>query len=203
MQPDRPLLRRALHPKQRRYVASVCAAEPTPADAIKKCLAPDETGIGGHVGNCSCGTLTPTFPLAHDTVTVKIGCNNVPDFSVARGGRSRTLCFFLCTYPCCSAFMDVRILPHAIIIKWVLMCTSHNHTFSTLPAESREPCSRPKQCRRSRHGFGKRPGANTRMSNRVLCSMNTSKTRCGAVRSLLPEQEGPCDTASEFPCGVL
>ena len=148
--------------------------------------------------------MTPGLArVVNDTVTVKIGCNNVPVFSTARGGRSRTLCLFRCTYPCCPAFMDVRILPHANIIKWVLMCTSHNHTFSTLPAESREPCSRPKQCRRSRHGFGKRPGANTRMSNRVLCSMNTSKTRCGAVRSLLPEQEGPCDTASEFPCGVL
>ena len=118
--------------------------------------------------------MTPGLArVVHDTVTVKIGCNNVPVFSTARGGRSRTLCLFRCTYPCCPAFMDVRILPHANIVKWVLMCTSHNHTFSTFPSRvPRNVFASETMAAIRDMVLGNQPSATIRIANNILCNKN-------------------------------
>ena len=71
--------------------------------------------------------------LVHDTVVVKIGCNNIPLFAMVCGGRGRALFSFKCVYSGCSAFMDIRVLPHVDTIKWVVMGISHSHGFSTFP----------------------------------------------------------------------
>ena len=72
--------------------------------------------------------------LVHDTVVVKIGCNNIPLFSMVSGGRGHTLFSFKCVDNGCTAFMDVRVLRHADVIKWIVMGVSHSHDFSTFPA---------------------------------------------------------------------
>ena len=71
--------------------------------------------------------------LVHDTVVVTIGCNNVPLFAIVSGSRGHTLFSFKCVYEGCTAFMDVRILRNADVIKWIVMGISHNHGFSTFP----------------------------------------------------------------------
>ena len=71
--------------------------------------------------------------LVHNTVTVKIGCNNIPVFAMVCGGRGRALFSFKCVYSGCSAFMDIRVLPTVDVIKWVVMGISHKHGFSTFP----------------------------------------------------------------------
>ena len=71
--------------------------------------------------------------IVHDNVTLKIGGNRVPLFSMVSGGRSRTLYSFRCVFPHCSAFLDVRTLPDANCVKWVIMGISHNHVFATFP----------------------------------------------------------------------
>ena len=71
--------------------------------------------------------------LVHNTVVVTIGCNNVPLFAIVSGSRGHTLFSFKCVYAGCTAFMDVRILRHADVIKWIVMGISHNHGFSTFP----------------------------------------------------------------------
>ena len=71
--------------------------------------------------------------LVHNTVIVKIGCNNIPLFAMVCGGRGRALFSFKCVYSGCSAFMDIRVLPHVDVIKWVVMGVSHSHGFSTFP----------------------------------------------------------------------
>ena len=72
--------------------------------------------------------------LVHNTVVVTIGCNNVPLFAIVRGSRGHTLFSFKCVYEGCTAFMDVRVLRHADVIKWIVMGISHNHGFSTFPS---------------------------------------------------------------------
>ena len=69
----------------------------------------------------------------HDTVVVSIGCNCIPVFVMVDGGRGRSLFTFKCVYNGCSAFLDVRVLPHVDIVKWVLMDVSHRHDFSVFP----------------------------------------------------------------------
>ena len=71
--------------------------------------------------------------LVHDTVVVRIGCNNVPLFAIVSGSRGHTLFSFKCVYAGCAAFMDVRVLRHADVIKWIVMGVSHNHGFSAFP----------------------------------------------------------------------
>ena len=67
--------------------------------------------------------------LVHDTVVVKIGCNNVPLFSMVSGGRGHTLFSFKCVYNGCTAFMDIRVLRHADVIKWIVMGVSQPRIF--------------------------------------------------------------------------
>ena len=64
---------------------------------------------------------------------MKIGSNTVPVFAMVDGGRGRTLYTFRCVYTGCGAFMDIRVLPHADVIKWVVMGVSHNHHFEMFP----------------------------------------------------------------------
>ena len=71
--------------------------------------------------------------LVQDTVVVKIGCNNVPLFAMVSGGREHTLFSFKCVHTGCTAFMDIRVLRHADVIKLIVMGVSHNHDFSTFP----------------------------------------------------------------------
>ena len=72
--------------------------------------------------------------LVHDTVVVGIGCNNIPLFAMVSGGRGHTLFSFKCVYTGCTAFMDIRVLRHADVIKWIIMGVSHSHDFSTFPS---------------------------------------------------------------------
>ena len=96
------------------------------------CRAPQcivDTGrrlLGLDVGN---GIST----LVHDTVVIRIGCNNVPLFAIVSGSRGHTRFSFKCVYAGCTAFMDVRVLRHADVIKWIVMGVSHNHGFSSFP----------------------------------------------------------------------
>ena len=76
--------------------------------------------------------------IVHDTITVTIGCSRVPLFAMVCGGRGRTLFSFKCVYSECRAFLDVRIVSNADVIKWVLMGVSHNHGFSSFPQGCRE-----------------------------------------------------------------
>ena len=69
----------------------------------------------------------------HDTVVVSIGCNRIPVFAMVDGGRGRSLYTFKCVYSDCAAFLDVRVLPHVDVVKWVLMGVSHSHDFSAFP----------------------------------------------------------------------
>ena len=69
----------------------------------------------------------------HDTVVVRIGANRVPVFAMVNGGRGRGLFSFKCVYPACAAFLDVRVLPHVDVVKWVLMGVSHSHDFAAFP----------------------------------------------------------------------
>ena len=55
--------------------------------------------------------------LVHNTVIVKIGCNNVPLFAIVSGSRGHTLFSFKCVYEGRTAFMDVRVLRNADDIK--------------------------------------------------------------------------------------
>ena len=71
--------------------------------------------------------------IVHDNDTLKFGGNRVPLFAMVSGGRSRTLYSLWCVFPNCSAFLDVRTLPHANCVKWVIMGISHNHVFATFP----------------------------------------------------------------------
>ena len=71
--------------------------------------------------------------LVHDTVVVRIGCNNVPLFAIVSGSRGHTRFSFKCVYAGRTAFMDVRVLRHADVIKWIVMGVSHNHGFSSFP----------------------------------------------------------------------
>ena len=76
--------------------------------------------------------------LVHDTVVVNIGCNNVPLFAIVRGSRGHTLFSFKCVYEGCTAFMDVRILRNADVIKWIVMGISHPRVFHVPAACSSE-----------------------------------------------------------------
>ena len=58
----------------------------------------------------------------------------MPLFVMVCGGRGRTLLSFKCVYSGCSAFVDVRTILHADVIKCVLMCVPHNHAFSVFPS---------------------------------------------------------------------
>ena len=71
--------------------------------------------------------------IVHDTIVLTIGCSRVPLFVMVCGRRGRTLFSFKRVYSGCVAFLDVRILPRADVIKWVLHGVSHNHVFSTFP----------------------------------------------------------------------
>ena len=71
--------------------------------------------------------------LVHNTVVVTIGCNNAPLFAIVSGSRGPTLFSFKRVYAWCTAFMDVRIMRNADVIKWIVMGISHNHGFSTFP----------------------------------------------------------------------
>ena len=109
--------------------------------------------------------------IVHDTIVVSIGCSRVPVFKMVCGGRGRTLFSFKCVFSDCMAFMDVRTFLHADIIKWVLMCVSHNHGFSSFP--SRIPrntfTDETKEAIR-KMVLENRPCGEIRMKNDVLCN---------------------------------
>ena len=78
---------------------------------------------------------------------------------------------FKCVYSGCMEFLDVRTIPNADIIKWVLMGVSHNHGFSTFPA--RMPRNTfTDQTKEAIHKMGleNRPCGEIRMKNDVLCN---------------------------------
>ena len=109
--------------------------------------------------------------IVHDTVVVEIGCSRVPLFAMVCGGRGRTLFSFKCVYSGCTAFLDVRTIANADVIKWVLMGVSHNHCFSTFP--SRIPRNTfANETKRSirKMVLENRPCAQIRMANDVLCN---------------------------------
>ena len=109
--------------------------------------------------------------IVHDTIVVEIGSSRVPLFAMVSGGRGRTLFSFKCVYSGCMAFLDVRTIPNADIIKWVLMCVSHNHGFSTFP--TRMPRNTfTNQTKEAIHKMvlENRPCGEIRMKNDVLCN---------------------------------
>ena len=96
-----------------------CRAPESIVDAGKRLL---ELDVGNGISS-----------LVHDTIVARIGCNNVPLFAMVSGGRGHTLFSFKCVYMGCTAFMDIRVLRHADVIKWIVMGVSHNHNFSSFP----------------------------------------------------------------------
>ena len=109
-----------------------CRAPESIIDAAKRLF---ERDIGNGISS-----------LVHDTIVVEIGCNNVPLFALVSGGWGHTLFSFKCVYAGCTAFMDIRVLRHADVIKWIVMGVSHNHDFSVFPSRvprntfNRESC---------------------------------------------------------------
>ena len=57
-------------------------------------------------------------------------------FALVNGGGDRTLYTFRCVYDKCSAFLDVRKFPGAPKVKWVIVCVSHCHDFSSFPSRT-------------------------------------------------------------------
>ena len=86
-------------------------------------------------------------------------------------GRGSTLFSFKCVYSGCAAFLDVRTIANADVIKWVLMGVSHNHCFSTFP--SRIPRNTfANETKRSirKMVLENPPCVEIRMANDVLCN---------------------------------
>ena len=77
--------------------------------------------------------IDPIAKIVHDTVTFTLGCNVVPVFRMVSGGRGRTLFQFKCVFEGCSAFMELRRFCGADRIKWVVIFTSHSHSFASFP----------------------------------------------------------------------
>ena len=128
--------------------------------------------------------------IVHDNVTLKIGGNRVPLFAMVSGGRSRTLFSFRCVFPHCSAFLDVRTLPHANCVKWVIMGISHNHVFVTFPvrvprgiltAASKEAISE--------MAFQSVSTASIRLRNDILCSKNILQNALREPRSAMRAEQ--------------
>ena len=87
------------------------------------------------------------------------------------GGRGRTLLSFKCVYSGCSAFVDVRTILHADVIKWVLMCVSHNHAFSAFPSRiQRNTFTNKTKASIRKMVLENRRCGEIRMRNDVLCN---------------------------------
>ena len=96
------------------------------------CRAPDNiVDAGRRLLDLDIGNGIST--LVHDTIVVRIGCNNIPLFSIVSGGRGHTMFSFKCVYAGCTAFMDVRVLRDVDTIKLIIMGVSHNRGFSRFP----------------------------------------------------------------------
>ena len=67
------------------------------------------------------------------TIFFHVGCNTVPLYALVSGGRGRKLFEFRCVFEGCSSFLDIRFFSGVDVIKWVLMCVSHSHTFTVFP----------------------------------------------------------------------
>ena len=107
----------------------------------------------------------------HDTVVVRVGCNCVPVFAAVNGGRGRGLFSFKCVYPDCSAFLDVRVLQHVDVVKWVLMGVSHTLDFSTFPPRLPRNTFRGETMEAIRRMvMQNHSSAEIRMTNNVLCN---------------------------------
>ena len=109
--------------------------------------------------------------IVHDTIVVTIGCSRIPLFAMVCGGRGRTLFSFKCVYSECLAFLDVRTISNADVIKWVLMGVSHNHVFTTFPARiPRNTFTNETKEAIRKMVFENRPCGEIRMKNDVLCN---------------------------------
>ena len=148
-----------------------CRAPEDVVDAARRLLALDAAdGIAAAV---------------HDTVVVQIGCNRVPIFAMVNGGRGRGLFSFRCVYPACSAFLDVRVLPHADVVKWVIIGVSHTHDFATFPPRMpRNTFGRATQTAIRQMVLQNHTSAEIRLAQGVLCNKDVLY---GAVRSARAE----------------
>ena len=96
-----------------------CRAPPEIVDAARSILTAER--------------LDSIAKVVRDTVFFRVGCNNVPLFALVSGGRGRTLFEFRCVFTGCSSFLDIRFFSAVDVVKWVLMGTSHSHTFNVFP----------------------------------------------------------------------
>ena len=87
-------------PQKQRFVTicfedSFCVAPDSIVEAARSLLTMD---------------FTDTVPkTVRDVVVFKIGCNVIPLFANASGGRGRSLYSLLCVYADCLAFIDIRM----------------------------------------------------------------------------------------------
>ena len=147
-----------------------CNAPESIVDAGKRLL---ELDIGNGISS-----------LVHDTVVVRIGCNNVPLFAMVGGGRGHTLFSFKCVYMGCTAFMDIRVLRHADVIKWIVMGVSHNHDFSTFPNRvPRNTFDAETKAMINNMVVQNKPSAEIRLTTGALCNKHVFQNALRQARS--------------------
>ena len=128
-------------------------------------------------------TRTSRF-VAADT-TSKIGNNAIPIFSLVDGGRGRSLYTFRCVYTGCGAFMDIRVLPHADVIKWVVMGVSHNHHFGSFPRRlPRNTLGADVRAAVHAMVLRNRPCAEIRRQHGILCNKNVLQNAMRSAQDL-------------------
>ena len=119
----------------------------------------------------------------HNNVVVKIGSNTIPLFALVDGGRGRSLHTFRCVYTGCAAFMDIRVLLHADVIKWVVMGVSHNHHFEMFPRRlPRNTLGADVRAAVHAMVLQNRPCAEIRRQNGILCNKDVLQNAMRSAR---------------------
>ena len=106
----------AVVPQNQRFITicfeeSFCVAPDSVIETAKSLLSRDFTD-----------TVSKTV---RDVVVFRIGCNVIPLFANASGGRGRSLHSFHCVYADCLAFIDIRMFRGNVNVKWLVMGVSH------------------------------------------------------------------------------
>ena len=149
---------------------------------LRKCTTPSSS-FSQEITTCASGLVT-----AH--VIVKIGSNTIPLFALVDGGRGRSLHTFRCVYTGCAAFMDIRVLPHADVIKWVVMGVSHNHHFGSFPRRlPRNTLGADVRAAVHAMVLRNRPCAEIRRQHGILCNKNVLQNAMRSARKELVSEQ--------------
>ena len=129
--------------------------------------------------------FTDTVPkTVRDVVVFKIGCNVIPLFANASGGRGRSLYSLLCVYADCLAFIDIRMFRGNVNVKWLAMGVSHTHGFATFPTRMpRDTADKVVNDRFIEMALARRPCVAIKMENDVFCNKDVFYNLFRKVRS--------------------